>query len=174
MFFFVLLVLVVLLLGGQLDNALSAPRNILVNESTLGGQHLPSIALGPSNQIYIVWVDCRNDPTCESDTDIYFARSIDGGQSFDPEVLVSDDGTFFANAPKIAADSSGNIYVVWHENRAGADSWDVYLSRSENGGESFLPSVQVNDYISGVDQYEPDLALDSSWQYLRVLEPLLL
>ena len=61
-FFFVLLVLVVLLLGGQSDNALSAPRNILVNEST-GGQHLPSITLGPSNQIYIVWVDCRNDPT---------------------------------------------------------------------------------------------------------------
>ncbi len=161
-FFFFLPILIVLLLGGQYDCALSAPRNILVNEVTPSGQHLPSIALGPSNQTYIVWVDCRNDPTCETNTDIYFARSTDGGQSFDPVVLVSDDGTFFANAPKIAADSSGNLYVVWHDNRAGADSWDVYLSRSVNGGESFLPSVQVNDYISGVDQYEPDLALDSS------------
>ncbi len=82
-FFFVLLVLFVLLLGGQSDNALSAPKNVIVNDVTPSGQHLPSIALGPSNQIYIVWVDCRNDPTCETDTDIYFARSADGGQNFD-------------------------------------------------------------------------------------------
>ena len=159
-FFFVLLALVVLLLGGQLDNALSTPRNTLVNESPLGSQHLPSIALGPSNQMYIVWVDCRNDPTCETDTDIYFARSTDGGVSFDTAVLVSDDETFFANAPKIAADSSGNIYVVWHDNRS-RDSWDIYLAKSEDGGGSFLPSARVNDYVSGMDQYEPDLALDS-------------
>jgi len=161
MFFFVLLVLFVLLLGGQSDNVLSAPKNVIVNDVTPSGQHLPSIALGPSNQIYIVWVDCRNDPPCETDTDIYFARSADGGQSFDAEVLVSDDGTFFANAPKIAAYSSGSIYAVWHDDRMG-DSWDVYLSKSEDGGGSFLPSVRVNDYVSSVYQYEPDLAVDSS------------
>jgi hypothetical protein len=161
-FFVFLPVLIMILLGDPSGYALSAPRNILVNESIPGGQHLPSIALGPSNQIYIVWVDCRNDPTCETNTDIYFAKSTDGGQSFDPARLVSDNETFFANAPKVAADSSGNIYVVWHDNRAGDDSWDVYLSKSDNGGASFYPSVQVNDYISGVDQYEPDLALDSS------------
>jgi hypothetical protein len=160
-FLFFLPILIVLHLGGQLDYALSAPKNVIVNDVTPSGQHLPSIALGPDNQIYIVWVDCRNDPTCETNTDIFFARSTDGGLSFDPAVLVSDDGTFFANAPKIAADSSGNIYAVWHDNRTG-DSWDVYLSKSENGGGSFLPSVRVNGYASGVYQYEPDLAIDSS------------
>jgi hypothetical protein len=160
-FFFSLPILIILLLGGQLDYALSAPKNVIVDEVTPSGQHLPSIALGPDSQTYIVWVDCRNDPTCETNTDIYFARSTDGGQSFDPAVLVSDDEASFANSPKIATDSIGNIYVVWHDNRTG-DSWDVYLRKSENGGETFSPSVQVNDYIPGVDQYEPDLALDSS------------
>ena len=159
--FFLFPVLMMLLLGGQSDEALSAPRNIFVNESTPGGQHLPSIALGPDSQICIVWVDCRNDPACETNTDIYFARSADGGQSFDAEVLVSDDGASFANSPKIETDSFGNIYVVWHDNRTG-NSWDVYLSKSEDGGASFLPSVRVNDYVSSVYQYEPDLAVDSS------------
>lgn len=157
--FFILLGLVFLFWEGQSDNALSAPKNILVNESAPGGQHLPSIALGPSNQIYVVWVDCRNDPTCETNTDIYFARSVDGGQSFDAEVLVSDDGTSFANSPKIAVDNSGNIYAVWHDNRTG-DSWDVYLSKSEDGGSTFSPAMRVNEYISNVFQYEPDVALD--------------
>ena len=161
MFFFFLPVVILLLLGGQLDSALSAPKNVVVNEVALSGQHLPSIALGPDGQTYIVWVDCRNDPACETNTDIYFARSADGGQSFDAEVLVSDDGASFANSPKIETDSFGNIYVVWHDNRTG-NSWDVYLSKSEDGGASFLPSVRVNDYVSSVYQYEPDLAVDSS------------
>ena len=160
-FLFFLPILIVLHLGGQLDYALSAPKNVIVGEVTPSGQHLPSVALGPDNQIYIVWVDCRNDPTCETNTDIYFARSTDGGQSFDPAVLVGDDETFFANAPKIAADNSGNIYVVWHDNRTG-NSWDVYLSKSEDGGGSFLPSVRVNNHVSSAYQYEPDLAVDSS------------
>ena len=160
-FLFFLPILIVLHLGGQLDYALSAPKNVIVGEVTPSGQHLPSVALGPDNQIYIVWVDCRNDPTCETNTDIYFARSTDGGQSFDPAVLVGDDETFFANAPKIAADNSGNIYVVWHDNRTG-NSWDVYLSKSADGGGSFLPSVRVNNHVSSAYQYEPDLAVDSS------------
>ena len=160
-FSFFLPVLIILFLGGQYDCALSAPKNVIVDDVAPSGQHLPSICLGPNNQIYIVWVDCRNDPPCETNTDIYFARSTDGGQSFDPAVLVSDDETFFANAPKVAADSSDNIYVVWHDNRAG-DSWDVYLSKSADGGATFSPSVRVNDPIPNVFQYEPDLALDSS------------
>ena len=148
-------------MGGQSGYALSAPKNVIVNDVTPSGQHLPSVALGPDNQTYIVWVDCRNNPTCETNTDIYFARSIDGGLSFDPAIPVDGDETSFANSPKIATDNSGNIYVVWHDNRTG-NSWDVYLSKSEDGGGSFLPSVRVNDYISSVYQYEPDLALDSS------------
>ena len=158
-FFFIFLGLVFLFSEGQSDNALSAPKNTLVNASAPGGQHLPSIALGPSNQTYIVWVDCRNDPTCETSTDIYFARSTDGGESFEAEVLVSDDGTSFANSPKIAVDDSGDLYAVWHDNRTG-DSWDVYLSKSEDGGATFSPAVRVNEYISNVFQYEPDVALD--------------
>jgi len=79
-YFLVLLVLVVFLLGGQSDNALSAPKNVIVNDVTSSGQHLPSIALGPNNYIYIVWVDCRNDATCEANTDIYFARSIEAAR----------------------------------------------------------------------------------------------
>jgi len=156
-----LLVVFSFLFQGQFGFAQNVSPDVPVNNAPIADQHLPSIALGPDDQIYIAWVDCRNDPTCQTDTDIYFARSTDGGQSFDPAVLVSDDGTFFANAPKVAADGSGNIYVVWHDNRMG-DSWNVYLSKSDNGGASFYPSVPVNDYISGVDQYEPDLTVDTN------------
>jgi hypothetical protein len=83
-----------------------------------------------------------------------------GGLSFDSSVLVSvDSGSAFANAPKIATDGSGSIYVVWNDNRMG-DSWDVYLSKSVDGGTTFSPEVMVNTPINNVWQYEPDLAVD--------------
>ncbi|MCJ7640744.1 MAG: hypothetical protein MUO29_02500, partial [Desulfobacterales bacterium] len=157
-----LLVVFSFLFQGQFGFAQNVSPDVPVNNATLADQHLPSIALGPDDQIYIAWVDCRNDPTCQTDTDIYFAKSHNGGLSFDPGIPVSDDHPAFANAPRIASDESGNIYVVWHDNRAGEDSWNVYLSKSDNGGASFYPSVPVNDYISGVDQYEPDLTVDTN------------
>jgi len=145
---------------GQFGFAQNVSPDVRVNDATLADQHLPSIALGPNSDVYVVWVDCRYDLSCENDTDIYFAKSMDGGLNFDQSFLVSvDSGSAFANAPRIVTDNN-IIYVVWHDNRAGADSWDVYLSTSVNGGETFSESVRVNESVPDVAQYEPDLAVD--------------
>ena len=146
-----------------------------VNSVPAGGQHLPTVTVGPGGQVYVTWVDCLTDEDCTtSNPDIYFARSTDGGQSFQARMLVSDDGpAAFANAPKIATDDEGTIYVVWQDNRAATssdDSWDVYLSRSTDGGLTFSPSVRVDDHVANAYQYEPDLAVTPagtvyvSWQ----------
>src|SRR4030067_3870271 len=96
---------------GPFGFAQNVSPDVPVNDAPIADQHLPSIALGPGDQIYIVWVDCRNDPTCQTDTDIYFAKSMDEGLSFDSSVLVSvDSGSAFANAPKIATDGSARLY----------------------------------------------------------------
>jgi hypothetical protein len=144
---------------GQFTFAQNVSSDVRVNDATLADQHLPSIALGPNSDVYVVWVECRDDLSCESNTDIYFAKSIDGGLNFDQSVLVSvDSGSAFANAPRIVTDNN-IIYVVWHDNREG-DSWNVYLSTSTDGGTHFPPGVMVNTSIGNVWQYEPDLAVD--------------
>jgi hypothetical protein len=137
--------------------------NVKVDNNSTGGQHLPATSLGPFGEIYIAWVDCADTDvptsTCNVNPLIYFARSIDGGMTFDPKVAITD-GTGYANGPKIATDEDGNIYVVWHDDRAGSN-FDVYLAKSTNGGVSFSSSIMVNEVISGTYyQYEPDLAVD--------------
>jgi hypothetical protein len=160
---------------GLVATAQAITPSVRVNSVTDGGQHLPVVTVGPGGQIYVAWVDCPTDQDCTtSNPDIYFAKSTDGGQTFDTRVLVSDDGPdVYANAPKLATDQDGTIYIVWHDNRAATlndDSWDVYLSKSTNGGLTFSPSVQVSEHIANAYQYEPDLAvtLDGtiyiSWQ----------
>jgi len=149
--------------------------SVRVNNVTTGGQHLPTVTVGPEGQVYVAWVDCLTDQDCSTaNPDIYFAKSTDGGQTFDARVLVSDDGPgAFANAPKIATDQDGTIYIVWHDDRTttpGDDSWDVYLSKSIDGGQTFSPSVRVSEHIANTYQYEPDLAVTPtgtvyvSWQ----------
>jgi hypothetical protein len=151
-------------MGGLLANPLALTPSVRVNDVTTGGQHLPTITVGPGGQVYVAWVDCLSDEDCTTaNPDIYFAKSTDNGQHFSARVLVSDDGPdAFANAPKIAIDGDGNIYVVWHDNRAATpsdDSWDVYMAKSTDGGGSFGASVLVDEHVASTYQYEPDLAV---------------
>jgi hypothetical protein len=151
-------------IGGLLASPLALTTSVRVNSVTDGGQHLPTVTVGPGGQVYVAWVDCLSDEDCTTaNPDIYFAKSTDNGQHFSDRVLVSDDGPdAFANAPKIATDGDGNIYVVWHDNRAATpddDSWDVYMAKSTDGGESFGASVMVDEHVANAYQYEPDLAV---------------
>ena len=73
-------------------------------------QESPNLTVGPSGDIYAVWVDYRN-----SGRDIYFARSIDEGLSFESNIQVDDMGTSPCHqiSPKVAAAPNGDIYVIW-------------------------------------------------------------
>lgn len=147
--------------------------NIQVNDVSMGEQHQPAVVATSGGIIYVVWTDFRNDPngpgTGEDENDIYFAKSVDGGLTFSASVRVSDDNETGLNyAPKVATNSNGNIYVVWHDNRDG--NWNVYFSKSTDGGVSFSTNVQVlNDPDT---QYEADLAVDNqgnvyvTWNHL--------
>jgi hypothetical protein len=151
-------------MAGILARLLALTPSVLVNDVTTGGQHLPTVTVGPAGQVYVAWVDCLTDQDCTTaNPDIYFAKSTDNGQHFSARVLVSDDGPgAFANAPKMATDRDGNIYLVWHDNRAatvGDDSWDVYMAKSTDGGASFSASVIVDEHVANAYQYEPDLAV---------------
>jgi len=133
--------------------------SVRVNDVTTGGQHVPTVRLGLEGEIYVAWVDCRDDPECAVDTAIYFAKSVDGGATFGASVLVSDDGSSaFANVPKLGVDSEGTIFVAWHDDRTG-DSWDVYVAASHDGGASFDASVRVNPHVADSWSFEPDLAV---------------
>ena len=95
-------------------------------------------------RVYVVWSDQRAGGT---NTDVFVAHSSDGGSTWAPSVLVNDDATarhqFF---PAAALDpTSGILYVSYYDRRATIDdATEVYLSRSEDGGQTFH-SVQISD-----------------------------
>jgi len=95
-------------------------------------------------RVYVMWSDQRAGT---GDTDVFVARSSDGGQTWSAPVRVNTDATathqFF---PAAALDPvSGILYVLYYDRHATTgNATDVYLSRSADGGQTFQ-SVRLSD-----------------------------
>ncbi|MGI9545010.1 MAG: sialidase family protein, partial [Cyclobacteriaceae bacterium] len=102
------------------------------------------ISEGPNRgAIYVNWSDQSNG---EDDTDIWVAKSTDGGLTWADPVRVNDDPpgkhqffTWMAVDPM-----TGHIYIVFYDRRNYEDArTDVYLAWSKDGGATF-----TNELIS--------------------------
>ena len=90
------------------------------------------MTVGANSNICITWFDDRN-----GSFDIYFAKSTDGGISFEPNVRVDDTGSL-ANSqvhPSIAAGIDGNIHVAWADRRN--SNKDIYFAK----GKGAIPAT---------------------------------
>ena len=87
--------------------------------------------------VYSCWGDQRNG---SSDTDVFFSRSTDGGETWSPALRVNDDITtrhqFF---PWMTVDqTTGIIWGVFYDRRNTTGSaTDVYVVKSIDGGQTF-------------------------------------
>lgn len=82
-------------------------------------------------------------------SNIFFARSSDGGATFSTPLQLNDDGgTTTQWRPSIAVTSSGVFGVKWFDRRSDPahDSMtDVYMAVSTNGGATFSKNFRVTD-----------------------------
>ncbi len=77
------------------DHGLSWSRPVRVADDTVGAdQFNPWLSVDPTDgSVNISWYDTRNDPAQRRKTDVYFARSTDGGATFSPNVRVTTAST---------------------------------------------------------------------------------
>lgn len=113
-----------------------------------------SIALR-GNTVVAVWYDVRR-----GNSDIYFAKSTDGGRTFGPNKRVNDDRTSEVQyKPSIGVDESGTIYVAWRDGRKG--NADIFFARSTDGGKTFSKNVQLNDDRGAAYQGNPTMGVNA-------------
>lgn len=132
--------------------------NVKVSKDTLpGNQWTAAIRVGDTGTIHTAW---------EGATDIYYARSTDGGLSFGSGILLNDDG---GNATQgkvsLAVETGGIVHAAWEDTRL-SDS-DIFYVRSTDDGVTFGPNVRVNDDMTTEGQATPSLAVEDG-EYVHI------
>ncbi len=97
--------------------------------------------------IYIVTCE-KNLAPAGTDPDIVFHRSTDGGSTWSPGVRVNQDPINNGKNqifPALRVDENGGLNVVYIDNRNGIDSAQLYLSRSTDGGDTWIDHI-VSDH----------------------------
>lgn len=110
------------------------------------------------NNVYVVWA---GDPDKRIESDMFFSRSFDAGETFDQAAIIpSNNNTITALTAKdgtslnaeIAARGS-DIYIPWQNKANEADrNEEILLIRSTDEGSTFntplIPNLSNNDGIS--------------------------
>lgn len=125
----------------------------------------PEVATGPDGSVNVIWLDKgltadRPPPkprkpgehSHRSATDLYFARSIDGGRSWSEPRQINDiPGEvwgFSVSKPRIAVGPTGTIHVFYPANDRSAitdkDIVSARYRRSTDGGKTFSAPITIN------------------------------
>jgi hypothetical protein len=121
---------------------------------------MPSMAVDDSGRIHVCWLNYNP----YDGRFVYYTKSTDGGQSFLPSVRACDSlhGNQYA-LPSIAVSRSGRfVYVArseaWNDSYP-ASPYQVRVSRSTDGGATFItPDTKVN-LDTADDMYDPSVAV---------------
>ncbi len=112
--------------------------NVKVN--TVGHRAgLPSVAVDPAGNAYVVWVDEHNGYT-----EVYFSRRSQSTGSWSAPLKIDDasSGTFMTE-PIITVDCSGNAFAAWRDYRDGVSN--IYATRYNATTHIWSTNVKVND-----------------------------
>ena len=155
--------------------------DVRVDDTDEGGKWLTQVAYDGSTPV-LAWIDERDrGPQSLPLEHVYSARGTAGG-GFAPNVRVDAGAPVLLSAhldnkwsPAIVA-AGGKVHVAWADFRR--YNWDIFYAGSDDGGRTFKPNVQVDDFpgFERVDEW-PSLVVDplgrvhAAWTDLRAREP---
>ena len=130
-------------------------------------------AVGPNGEIYVAWAGPEG---------LVFTKSLDQGLTWpESNTFITDfpggwdyaiPGIYRANGlPITICDLSGGpyhgrIYVNWSDQRNGLDDTDVWLVKSDDGGDTWSDDIRVNDDPAGKQQFFTWMDIDQTNGYL--------
>ncbi len=109
------------------------------------------VAVDQTGRVYVAWRDNRN-----GSGDIYFNRSLDFGATWSGTDTRLDSGAGYSDRPRIAATSTGSVYVVFEDDRFG--SVDVFAASSQSFGAAFGADVKLDIDAFANDSLNPEIA----------------
>ncbi|MFB3924091.1 MAG: sialidase family protein [Terriglobia bacterium] len=124
----------------------SVPDTVIAT-GTVRGAHL---AVGRSGRVHVAWMGARPEGP-KKIVPMYYSRLNDAGTAFEPQRNVMRFAAGLDGGASVAADNTGNVYVVWHANpdNSGEAHRRVWMARSRDEGKSFAREVAIDPPLDG-------------------------
>ncbi len=147
----------------SLDNGASWAALVLVND--VAGQanvgKATFMAITPAGRVVLAWSDDRKQKS-GNENDVFADSSADG-LTWGVDVQVNDDDARYQEDPSLAVATTGAckgaVYVVWQDFR-NKSSYDIYASRSTDGGLTWSANVPIANDLEG-DEMNPAIAVNT-------------
>jgi hypothetical protein len=144
-----------LYLSASRDKGKTFAPPVKVNDDRKNAVHgMHSLTIGPDGAIYLAWLDERNIQQTlpsgmaeghhmESNRDVFFAYSKDGGRTFSPNRKLATDACPCCKTA-LAVTPNGRVYASWRQVLPG-DFRHIAVAYSTDGGNSFSQGLIVSD-----------------------------
>ena len=154
--------------GSSPDIYLSASRDegksfappVKINDDQKPTDHgMHSLAIAADGRVYVAWLDERklaaapakemkmtansSDDHMESNREVFFSASTDGGRSFTPNQSIASDVCPCCKT-NLAVGNDGRVYVSWRQVLPG-DYRHIAVSSSSDQGKTFAPATIVSN-----------------------------
>lgn len=167
--------------GGR---SFSAPANIATHDAAKTSVEMTDLTIAPDGSLFVAWLDHRNeiaraelpedlrpkdvryldedDPTVQ----VRLSRSLDGGETFSPSMLVAD-GASERSRVALATAADGTVIAAWrtklNQFKGSYDAVrDVEIASSHDGGRSWSDPKKVhNDRFKAGDCPQITVGLDT-------------
>jgi len=126
-------------------------------------------AIGPNNEIFVSWASAQGLMFQKSlDNGVtwlpqeQFITTIPGGWDYMVNGLDRCNGLPFTFCDLSGGPNHGTIYINWTDQRNGINDGDVWLIKSNDGGNTWSVPIRVNNDVPGKQQFLTNMAIDQT------------
>jgi len=126
----------------------SQPGSAIAAGNIRGGH----IAVGKNGRVHVAWNGSHAPAAKMGAEPMLYTRMDSAGRAFEPERNLIQSAWGLDGGGALAADSAGNVYVVWHAPAPGAEgeaNRRVWIARSTDDGATFERERPAWDRMTG-------------------------
>jgi hypothetical protein len=142
------------------------PGDCVDDDNTVEGA-VPCV--GPDGQIYVSWAgpaglvfDRSYDQGASWLFEDIFVADIGGGWAYDIPGIYRANGLPVTTCDTSGGPYNGRIYINWSDQMNGPDDTDIWLVKSDDGGDTWSQPIRVNDDSPGKQQFFTWMAIDQA------------
>jgi len=139
----------------------------------IGWSLLGGATVDPVGNTFLSWASYSKAGGARGPVNLYVAKSADAGKTWNPVQLdvsaaapgcsTYDCGEAYLGAQiAIASDAGGTIYALWSSGSQRLGPQRIYFASSTDGGENWLPRVNISSAAKGIEHAFPAVTAGSA------------